>query len=266
MALVYPLTSGGLGGENLDRTRLVPVVVAAWVLLFSTPTFLLLPGKTSKNSPSSGSSTLHTAFRRLGITLKNIRKNQALWGFLPPYFFFTNAVSAVIAFTAIFAADTLGFTLMENLLLLLVMNIVAAPGALVFGRAADRFGLIKMLSLCLVLWLGVAGGAALAQTKTMFWFVAFVASLVLGATQALSRSIMGRLSPQGQETEMYGFMTFAGKGSSILGPVTFGAVSTAFSSQRLAVLVIGLFFLVGLVLLRRIHLKFNDQPAEGGQA
>jgi len=264
LACIYPLASGGLGPDNASKAGLVPLVVAAWILVFSIPTFVLLPSCRSGRSREKDKSVLSVAFSRLVLTIKNIRTNRALWGFLPSYFFFTNAVSAVITFTAIFASDTLGFTLKENLLLLLVMNIVAAPGAFVFGRAADRFGLVKMLFVCLFLWLAVCAGAAMADTKLFFWIVAFVASLILGATQALSRALMGKLSPGGRETEMFGFMTFAGKGSSILGPVTFGAVSTLFSSQRAAVLITGVFFLAGIVLLKRVNLNTETNSSGRG--
>ena len=111
------------------------------------------------------------------------------------------------------------------------------------------------------MWLGVVAGSeaaawpglfSVADAKLVFWGVAVLASLGIGAIQATSRTFVGQLAPDGRSGEFFGFMAFAGKGSAILGPLVFGLVSDAFASQRLAVASIGVFFVIGLLLMGRV--------------
>jgi UMF1 family MFS transporter len=160
-----------------------------------------------------------------------------------------------------FSSDSLGFTIGESVLLIIVMNMVASPGALAFGYLADRIGPKAVLVATLVIWLIVVAGSEAAVwpglfspqgAKSVFWAVAALASLAIGAIQATSRSFVGQMAPDGRSGEFYGFMAFAGKGSAILGPLVFGLVSDIFDSQRAAVATIGLFFVIGLILLLRV--------------
>jgi UMF1 family MFS transporter len=138
------------------------------------------------------------------------------------------------------------------------MNLVAAPGAYVFGWISNKIGAKKTIIITLIMWLMVVAGSELAAwpglfsqagAKQVFWGVAILASLGIGAVQATSRTFVGQMAPEGRSTEFFGFMAFAGKGSAIVGPMVFGIVSSAFDSQRLAILSVGIFFFTGLVLM-----------------
>jgi MFS transporter, UMF1 family len=131
----------------------------------------------------------------------------------------------------------------------------------VFGWVADRIGAKLTITITLLMWLLVVIGAeiaawpglfSVADAKTVFWGVAALASLCLGATQATSRGFVGQMAPKNRSAEFYGFMAFAGKGSAIVGPLVFGQVSDIFDSQRAAVGTIGIFFAIGLALLMRV--------------
>lgn len=241
-----------------SRTALVPLVVAGWFAVFSIPSLVLLRDRHRPRRPPDSPSLLVLGLKRYANTLRSVRDYRNLMRFLLSYFFYNNAVITVIVFAVAFSHDSLQFTMTENVILVVVLNVIAAPGAYVFGWVAERFGVKRTIVTTLVMWLIVVAGVELSAwpglftvsgAKTVFWIVAGFASLCIGAIQATSRTFVGQLAPEGRSGEFFGFMAFAGKGSAVLGPLVFGLVSDAFDSQRVAVLTIGAFFLIGLILV-----------------
>jgi UMF1 family MFS transporter len=257
---------GGLGCllavKPLTGTHiaLIPPLVGLWFLTFAMPALLLLKDKPA-DPKISYTASIALGITRLKSTFREIAKHRALVRFLISYFFYNNAVLTIIVFAVAFSSDSLGFTIGESVMLIIVMNMVASPGALAFGYLADRIGPKTVLLATLVIWLIVVAGSEAAvwpglfsaqDAKSVFWAVAALASLAIGAIQATSRSFVGQMAPAGRSGEFYGFMAFAGKGSAILGPLVFGLVSDVFDSQRAAVATTGLFFVIGLILLLRV--------------
>jgi len=166
---------------------------------------------------------------------------------------YLDGVETTIYFSGIFAAKTLGFTTPEVIKLFLAVQASALAGSLLLARPTDRWGPKRVLTITLVLWIAVSVGAYLAHSKATFFGVAVIAGLGLGPIQAASRALMASLIPPGKEAEMFGFYAFCGKSSAVLGPLVFGAVSFLLGgNQRAAVVAVGLFFVVGLVLLQRV--------------
>jgi UMF1 family MFS transporter len=249
-------------------TELVPLVVAGWFALFSIPSLILLRDRHRPARPAGSPSVLGQGLKRYADTLRGIRKYRNLMRFLISYFFYNNAVITIIVFAVAFSRDSLQFTMIENIILIVVMNVIAAPGAYFFGWVAEKVGAKRTIIITLFMWLAVVAGAEIAAwpglftvagAKACFWGVAGLASLCIGAIQATSRTFVGQLAPEGRSGEFYGFMAFAGKGSAVLGPLVFGLASDAFDSQRVAVATIGAFFLTGLVLILRVE---NPRKAE----
>jgi MFS transporter, UMF1 family len=237
--------------------HLIPMVVASWFAIFSLPAFIMLK-EVAPGASVSAASAVRKGVAQLVATLTEIRQHGNLVRFLLAFFFYNNAVATIIVFAVAFSKDSLAFTTMQNIILVIIMNIVAAPGAYGFGRIANRIGARRTIVITLVMWLVVVLGAELAAwpglfsvsgAQTCFWGVAALASLCIGATQSTSRTFVGQMAPAGHSGEFFGFMAFAGKGSAIVGPLVFGLVSSSFDSQRLAVLSIGVFFAIGLTLM-----------------
>ncbi len=114
-----------------------------------------------------------------------------------------------------------------------------------------------MITLTLVLWTVIVTAAYFVDQKSTFFVIAFLAGTGLGAVQSASRALMASLVPEGKEGEMFGFYALCGKSSSVVGPLVFGGISRALGgNQRVAILSVAAFFLVGLVLLQRVR-----QPA-----
>jgi UMF1 family MFS transporter len=248
-----PLASAG-------RFDLLWLVVAAWWLLFSLPAFTVLP-EASGFGESIGAAALRglTDFRRI---FREVMAERELRRFLIAFFFYIDGVLTVIWFAAIFADGTLGFSQQETILLFLVVQFSALAGSFAMAKPTDVLGPKKVVTAMLVLWTVVAVAAYFITSKTTFFAVAVLAGVGLGSIQAASRSFMSQLIPEGKEGEMFGFYAFCGKSSSILGPIVFGTVSRATGgNQRLAVLAIAAFFLVGGVLLQRVRDPVAGSPA-----
>ena len=121
------------------------------------------------------------------------------------------------------------------------------------ARPTDVLGPKKVITAMLVLWSSVAVSAYFITSKSVFFAVAVAAGIGLGSIQAASRSFMSVLIPEGKEAEMFGFYAFCGKSSSIIGPLVFGTISRVTGgNQRVAVVAIATFFIVGGLLLRRV--------------
>jgi len=174
--------------------------------------------------------------------------------FLLAYLVYEDGVNTVITFSAVFAAKTLGFAFTEIIALFLVVQIAALLGSAAWARTTDTRGPKLVVMVTLVQWAAVTVLAFFVTTKGQFWVVGVVAGLGLGAIQAASRTLMTTLVPRGREAQFFGFYALVGKTGAVLGPLVFGVVSRAMrGNQRAAIVAVGLFFIVGLVLLARVR-------------
>jgi len=175
-------------------------------------------------------------------------------------------VAAVITLAAIYAQQVMGFDMRQTILLVLVVNVTASLGAAGFGFLQDRLGHRRSLAVSLLLWVGMVIVAARSETVEAFWLAANLAGLAMGSSQSGARAAVAALAPRGAESEAFGYWGVAVHLASVLGPLAYG-VTTALSDNdhRLAILMTGLFFLVGLVLLMRVPFDLRAaQPLEAG--
>jgi UMF1 family MFS transporter len=225
---------------------------AALFGLFALPSFLILP----EDRPSRIEVIEAVRESVLGTvrTVREVLRFRELRRFLGAYLLYEDGVNTVIFFSSIFAARTLGFGMVQLIGLYLLVQFTALVGAFLWGKPTDRLG-PKIVVLCmLVLWIGVVIAAYFVEVQRQFYFLAAVAGSGLGAIQAASRTFMAGLIPKGREGEFFGCYALCGKTASILGPLVFGAVSYAMAgNQRVAILAVGLFFLMGLILLLRVR-------------
>jgi UMF1 family MFS transporter len=255
LALIMPLASGGFAPGNLTAARSVFPVVALWYAVFSLPAFLILRDRGNKVTLPAGQSVVMLGFRRLGTTFRSIRRYRELFKFLLAFWLYNDAIVTIIIFAAAFASDTLNFTVAENMLLILCVNLPAAAGSLAFGALLDRLGAKRTVMLTLLLWLGVIVATLLTTSKATFFGVAALAGIGLGSCQSSSRALLAQFTPANRAGEFFSFLGVAGKVSAIMGPLVFGWVSMQTGSQRLAVLAVGFFFLAGLAVLATVDEK-----------
>lgn len=234
-----------------QRFDLIWLAVAGFFAVFAFPAFLGLPSDRPGAAPFGAAA--RDAVRRVRQLIGDVLAVRELRRFLLAFFVYFDGIETTIYFSGIFAATTFGFTTSEVIKLFLGVQFSALAGALAFAHPTDRWGPRRVITLSLVLWTAVAGGAYLVDSKPQFVALALTAGVGLGVVQAASRALMALLIPRGKEAEMFGFYAFCGRSSSVLGPLVFGGVSFLLGgNQRVAALSVGGFFLVGLVLLQRV--------------
>jgi MFS transporter, UMF1 family len=250
LAVVYPLYAGGFGLDNLDNVRLSFPVAAAFFFIFGLPLFIFLPDK--QRTASLKLNFIAIGFARLRTTYREFSRFRNVARFLISYFIYIDGVNTIIIFSSIFAMETLKMSVSEIVVYFAMVQTSAIFGSVLFGILSDHTGHKKTLSMTLLLWLCIVILAYFIQDKLLFYGVGILAGLALGSSQSTSRGLMSIITPLERRTEFFGFYSFFGKASAIIGPFIFGFVSSYFN-QRLAILSIGLLLLFGLIMLQRVE-------------
>lgn len=194
-----------------------------------------------------------------------VRKSRTLpeaVKYLLAYLLYNDGIQTVIAVAAIFAAQELGMSATNRILVILMIQFVAFGGAYAFSAVARRLGARNAVLVSLVIWSlvviyawggmknpQVVKGLGIPQQELEFWLLGFVVALILGGSQALSRSLFAQMIPKDQEAEFFSFYEVSERGTSWLGTFIFGLVNQQFGSLRLGILSLIFFFVAGLVLL-----------------
>ncbi len=252
LVILLPLLKGGLEPGNLFNIRLSFIITSLFFLVFSIPSFIFLKDLPAVDRIKRRTSYLVHGFRKLAATLKNIRKYPDLTRFLISYFLFSNAFSILALYVAIYAKNTLNFTLYEIVMLFMIGQVPTIISSIFFGWLTDRIGAKKTISITLVMWVLIIILVSSFNIKAVFYVGWILASITTGSTLIASRSLMTVLIPVDHEAEFFGFYSISGKVSSIIGPVTFGVVSFITKSQRLALLSTLIFLISGFIVLQLV--------------
>ena len=194
------------------------------------------------------------AYLALGIsrtvaTAKRVGRFKHLTLFLVAYMIYNDGIHTVTSMATIYGTEELRLSTTALMVTLLLVQVVAIGGALVFSRIANRIGAKHAVMCALVLWSGVVTYGYFIHTATEFFVLGIIVGVVLGGTQALSRSFYGAMIPEQASAEFYGFYSVFSKFSSIWGPVTFGFIKQITGSARLAIISLMIFFIVGILIL-----------------
>jgi MFS transporter, UMF1 family len=163
----------------------------------------------------------------------------------------------------VYAEQVLGFKQTQTMMLVFLVNVAAATGAFAFGYLQDRIGHRLALGITLWGWVLMVVLAAMATTATMFWVAAVVAGLCMGSSQSAGRALAGLFAPPDRLAEFYGLWTFAVRLSAIVGPITYGLVTwVTAGNHRIAIVSTGAFFVVGVLLLRRVDVARGTLAAQ----
>lgn len=247
LLLLFPLLKGGIVTENIPNVTLSFFLVSLFFAVFATPLFLVL--KDEKKTPVK-MHYIGKSIREVKYTIQHIMDYPDLARFLLAFFFYNDAILTIIAFSSIYAHNTLGFTTTELIMFFMVVQTTAIIGSVVFGIVTDKIGPKRTIVLTLCIWCVVIIMAILTREKLFFYYTGLLAGMSMGSSQAASRSMMAKLTPKKHVTEFFGFYdgTF-GKASAIAGPMIFGVISSLAGDQRIALASLLLFFAIGLVLM-----------------
>lgn len=249
----------------IPAAQFVPVTMLITAVIYGTAalvTFRLLRERAQPNPRALQEGGLKASLHRLQRTFAEARRYRDFMWLLACAVFYQGGVAVAIALAAIYAESVIGFQPQETMVLIFVLNFAAAAGAFAWGYLQDRIGHKLALGSTLVGWVAVCVIAALSTTKGQFWWAATIAGLCMGSSQSAGRALAGTFAPAKQLAEFYGLWTFAVRLSSIIGPLTYGAITWATGgNQRMAIMSTAVMFVVGLVLLVKIDVERGRQAA-----
>lgn len=250
LAIIFPFIKAEMIRESFP-------VSALFFLVFSLPLFIYL--RDNRKDVKEKRSFVNIGISRVWSTLSHLKHYKNLATFLLAYFFYIEGVNTIIFFSGNYASTTLGFTETELLIFFLTVQTTAIAGSVLLGILADSIGQKRTIIITLIMWLITVIIAYLVQDKTGFYIVGLIAGAAMGSSQSTSRSLMSKLTPADKKTEFFGFYSFFGKSSAVVGPLVFGLVSFISGDQRLAIFSIGFFFLAGLLILTKVddHSEIN---------
>lgn len=252
----------GLSTETAVRISLG--VAGLWWGAF---TFIPLRGikaRPPRNVVASDEGTLMSrSFGQLWATLKDLKNFPQTLIFLLAYLFYNDGIQTVIYAASVYGEKQLKFDKSTVLVAFLAVQFVGIAGALVFGRLATRIGTRKTIMLTLSIWMVVVViGYFLPEKQFMpFLFMAILIGLVLGGSQALSRSFYSQLIPRGREAEYFSLYQACERGTSWFGMVVFGVVHQISGSYRPAIVALIVFFALGLLFLSRLDVRRGIEDA-----
>lgn len=231
--------------------------VSAWWLLFTLPLLLWVREKTPA---TSGSFTTHikTGLKELGHTIRHLRQLKTLLLFLAAFFLYNDAVGTTMKMAVDYGV-AIGFAPNRLVLALLMVQFIAFPSTLLFGKFAHHFQAKTCIYACIGVYiLGLLWASRMHASWEFFVLAAFVGS-VQGGIQAISRSFFTRLIPEGKAGEFFGFYNLVGKFSGLAGPTVVGLVGYWSGEPRYGILSIIVFFVAGALVLTRVPEETSDK-------
>jgi UMF1 family MFS transporter len=219
-----------------------------WWLIFTVPTYRYVRVPASPIMPD----TLHKGIRGYFKIFAEIRKYPSLLLFLIAFLFYNDGIQTIIVVAAIFAREELALSQGTILACFLMIQFVAMPGTLLFGHLAEKAGSKRTIYLALSLFIMVTVYAYFIEKAWEFWLLGFIIAIILGGSQAVSRSLFSSLIPHGKHAEFFGFYAISAKFASVLGPFIFALIIDLTGSARLSILALTFFFIIGMVLLRGV--------------
>jgi MFS transporter, UMF1 family len=247
LAMIRAPQTFGLSPEGDLPVRATLLCVAVWWFVFGLPLQFWLREAPPAGAQEPGRWTA-VAARRLAATWREVRLHRNLWKFLAAYLVYNDGIETIIVVSALFGAQALGMEQGELILCFLMIQGVALAGALLAGRLADRFRHKPVIFATLAAYTGVILWAYRMEAKSEFWVLGVVVGLVLGGSQAASRSLMALLTPAAKSAEFFSFFGLVGKLTAVLGPLVFG-LAAQFWGLRNGVLSLLVFFAGGAALL-----------------
>ncbi|RYP87101.1 MFS transporter [Nocardioides guangzhouensis] len=249
---VVTLTPFGL--STAMAVRLSMLSAAVWWAGFTFIPYLRLRNHPPQHVVPESGGLVQQSFGQLWETLKDLRNYPMALTFLLAYLFFNDGIQTVIASSSTYGEKQLGFGTSVLIATILMVQFVAFFGALLFGRAAERYGAKRVILTGLAIWMLIVTTALVLPEEQLVPFLAMgvAIGIVLGGTQALARSYFSLLIPKGREGEFFSFYHAMDRGTSWFGTLTFGLVFQLTDSYRPAIFALIAFFVIGGALLLRV--------------
>jgi UMF1 family MFS transporter len=259
-----------IGGPLIVRLSLV--ITALYYIVSAAPIFLWLRERAQPQALPEGENYLTMALKRLGRTIKAVRKYREFVKFIIAFLVYNDGILMILDFGAILGAVLYGMEQQELIIFMIIVQLASVAGAYLFGLLADDFGSKRSLIVSLLLTVVPVFWLYFSYSRLQFYFIGALAGFALTGVQSVSRTVVGMFSPPGQSAEFYGFFAVTGRTSSFIGPTVFGLLAaeatewymntqqmTALAAEqaghRVALFSIAAFLLAGLFLLLLVNEK-----------
>lgn len=265
-----------IGGGLIVRLALV--FTAAYFAAFTVPVLLWLRERPAIGPLPSGKSLLVLPFHRIAETARAIRRYREFGKFMIAFLVYNDGILMTLSFAAILGTVLFGMTTEQLIVFMILVQITSVPGAFVMGWVTDRLGARSALLMSLVGMLAAVIWLYFNTSALGFYLIGALAGFSLTGVQSVSRALVGMLAPEGRSAEFYGFFAVAGRTSSFVGPTVFGIIAARMAvwyqnrgllelaaeqaGQRIAVLSIAAFLLVGGLLLLLVNERAGRKAAE----
>jgi UMF1 family MFS transporter len=247
--------AGALGISESLAVRINLASAGIWGALFTVVPLIAIR-KRPPGRPRAAREGLTRSYREFLKTVREMRHYPQSLRFLLAFLIYNDAVQAVIALAAQFGNDELKISMADLTIVILMVQFIAFFGALLFGILARWIGTKPAIVVSLAIWSGVLVAMYISvRTERQFFVAAAVVAMVLGGTQALSRSLFSQMIPKGREGEYFSVYEISDKGTSWLCPLLFGLALQFTGSYRLAILSLVTFFVGGLLLLLTVNVR-----------
>lgn len=242
-------------------TRISFFSVGVWWAVFSLPLFRRVPEPPFAQERGESANPLRAGFQRLGRTFREIRRYRELFKFLLAFWLYNDGIGTIITMAVIFGTE-IGIGQTDLIGAILAVQFLGIPFSFAFGWLARRLGTKRSILLALGVYTLISIGGYFMQTGLHFWILAFLVATVQGGSQALSRSLFGRMAPKAKTAEFFGFYDVSSKFAGIAGPALFGLVGQLTGSSRLSIVSLVIFFVVGSGLLLWVNEREGIRLAE----
>jgi UMF1 family MFS transporter len=251
--------AGKIGITEGMAVRISLCSAGVWWAVFTIPTLITVHNRGPAHRLARGQNALATSVRELVHTLREVGRYPQTTVFLIAYLLYNDAIQTVIALSSQFGSDELKIPQAQMTLAILMVQFVAFFGAIGFNWVASKTSAKRAVVVSLIIWIGVVVYILWVNTTVAFFLMAAVVALVLGGSQALSRSLFAQLVPKGQEAQYYSVYEITDKGTSWLCPIIFGLALQFTKSFRLAILSLLFFFVAGLVILLKVNVEQGER-------
>lgn len=251
------LNADALGLDDGTAVRICLLSAGAWWALFALIPLARLRRHQPRQGSERGAKVLTAGFKQLGATFKDMRKYPKTLLFLAAFLLYNDGIQTAAAVAGQYGEQELGLDRSVLISAILMVQFVAFLGALLLGRIAGRYGAKRTVLGSLVVWIAVLFLAYFLQEgqAIQFYLLGFFLGLVLGGSQALSRSLFSQVIPPGKEAEYFSFYELSDRGTSWLGPLLFGLTFQLTDSYRYAIISLVVFFVLGALLLAAVPVR-----------
>jgi UMF1 family MFS transporter len=241
------------------------ISAAVWWALFALPLFRYVaePGVAGRQPVSARAVAI--ALRRLGSTLRQIRRYRELTLFLAAFWLYNDGISTIIKLAAAYG-DEIGIRHNDMLIALILTQFIGFPCSIGFGRLAQGLGAKRAILAGLAVYALVSMAGFFIRSTWHFYALAVVVGMIQGGTQALSRSLFTTMVPKSSSSEFFGFFSTGAKFAGIIGPAIFGFVGQIAGSSRWGILSVVFLFVLGALLLSRVDEDEGRRVAEAVEA